>query len=763
MHYARTISVAGRCLDQARWQPLAEHLANVGASASSFADQFGAAEWGMLAGLWHDLGKYHPDFQEMLQRSALGLSTERVDHSSAGAVHVGELLSSLPENLRALLAFPIAGHHAGLADGQADLKARLTSDPVVRRYQGVQAEQPAAEILIPRSVLEALAPPPQLQSDPASRALRSEFLLRMIFSALVDADRLDAERAQDSVLPRDRQVARFRESFSSIAQLRDTLDLSVDSMVAAQNPAFMAADQRRLFAYRQEVLKACRDSAELAPGAFFLDVATGGGKTLSSLSFALRHAARHGKRRVVVVIPYTSIIEQTTAVYRSALGALAENVVEHHSAVSEPTDVEAPSEAAERRRLATENWDAPVIVTTAVQFFESLFACKPSKCRKLHNICNSVIVVDEAQTLPPKLLHPTIWALNELIEGYGCSIVLSTATQPALEAPFPALRQQNIRARIAPAPPPPRARVEVLADEPLDWPALAQRLATHDRVLCITHRRDDARDLTLELDRVLGDESCFHLSANMCAAHRSVVIGKIRQRLSDGHTCRVVSTQLVEAGVDLDFPVVYRALAGVDSLVQAAGRCNREGKLGERGGLLRVYRAPTKPPPGLPRISTEVANTLLAASTLDGDELDLFAPQVGRAFFRDYFRAIGQMDSGITPLRRELKFKQVAEAYRFIEDGALTFVPRWGKAPDIVEQLRSGFVTGKLLRALQPFTVSIYELALHSLLAKGAAEALFEGDEERFVQSVSHRSVYSDRFGLDLSAANVPDGEALIV
>ena len=559
MHYARTVSVNGDVLPQESWQRLEEHLANVSAAASRFASTFDAGAWAQLAGLWHDFGKYHPDFQAMLTRAAQGLPTDRVDHSSAGAIYASKFievaLAKAPKESRELLAdmlaFPIAGHHAGLADGHSELQSRLERAQVLSRYETSRSECQEAAVLDPKITLSL---PPQLRCPAKDLPLRAEFLLRMLFSSLVDADRLDAEQVQDMVLPAERRVSDYRTSFAPIPALRAAIDKYLDSLVAGQDHAPMRPDQRRLFDYRQEVLSACREAAELEPGAFLLDVATGGGKTLSSLSFALRHAEKRGKQRVIVVIPFTSIIEQTAAVYRSALGELATNVIEHHSAVSECVDREVPSATAERRRLATENWDAPLIVTTAVQFFESLHASTPSKCRKLHNVCNSVIVIDEAQTLPPELLHPTIWALNELVEGYGCSVVLSTATQPALERPFPEIR--NVRTRIEPAPLPARVRAELLAPEIIEWPLLAGELARHPQVLCITHRRDDARELTLELDRALGDESTIHLSANMCAAHRSTVIEEIREKSTTGQSCRVVSTQLVEAGVDLDFPVV---------------------------------------------------------------------------------------------------------------------------------------------------------------------------------------------------------------
>jgi CRISPR-associated endonuclease/helicase Cas3 len=586
----------------------------------------------------------------------------------------------------------------------------------------------------------------------------------MVFSAMIDADRLDAEKVLDRTLPEEQRASTVRRSHQSIDALQEATDRHIDEMVGRIRLTDMGPLERRVHEYRQAVLRACREAADWTPGAFVLDVATGGGKTLSSLSFAFRHAVRHGKDRVIVVIPYTSIIEQTASEYRRALGELGADVVEHHSAASEDYErrgsVASFDAAAERRRLATENWDARLVVTTAVQFFESLYACTPSRCRKLHNIANSVVVIDEAQTLPPDLLAPTVWAMNELVEGYGVSLVLSTATQPALEPPFPEVRYHRPIVPKELALPPARVRVEIKSQEGLAWPRLAAELAVLPQVLCITHQRRDARDLTREIDGVLGNEDAIHLSASMCPAHRTERLADIRKRVSSGLACKVVSTQLVEAGVDLDFPVVYRSIAGFDSLAQAAGRANREGRLGERGGVLRVFRAPTAPPPGLPRLAKESAEILLRAADLMGEEIDIFSREAGRRYFRHFYEKIGDKDRGITALRRDFRFQTTAATYRFIRDSGIAVVIPWDeRGAEALGHLEIYGLSRERLRRIQPYTVSVFRQTLDALLAQRAVRAMVETDDDSAagLYVLQSADAYDRRFGLQTREGSPED------
>jgi CRISPR-associated endonuclease/helicase Cas3 len=752
-----TFAVAHSPNDKGQWHGLREHLEAVSRRARAFGEKLGVSDWAALAGLWHDLGKYHPDFQRMLQDAVQGRPKRRVDHSTLGALHATEIVAkaflSHPvlrplEFLTLMITATIAGHHAGLPESRDALRARF--DEHSHRYRELLEESIPPEVLRPATHVPPL---PRQIRDAEDPKLAVELLTRLVLSAVVDADRLDAEAFANEGRPESEDAVALRR-YSPIGVLRAIVDSFIDRKVRSIPIESMEPVQRAVHFYRQSVLEACRQAAKDAPGAFLLDVATGGGKTLASLSFALRHAEIHGKDRVIVVIPFTSIIEQTAAEYREALGDLEWNLLEHHSAVAEESEPPhgSPDREALRRRLAAENWDPRIVVTTAVQFFESLHSASPSRCRKLHNIANAVVVLDEAQTLPPGLLNPTVWVINQLTEHYGTTIVLSTATQPALEAPFPQVQRTRQIVPAAVARPPARVRVEVVGERETTWGDLASTLAQPPQVLCITHQRRDARALTKEVDQILGNSETLHLSAAMCPAHRSAVIHRIKDELTVGHPCRVVSTQVVEAGVDLDFPVVYRALAGIDSMVQAAGRANREGRRGVEGGLLRIYRAPTKPPIGLLRIAADVANGLVTAGQSGERSFDLFAADLARSYFRRFYQGVADKDSGVSNLRREFRFRDVEAKYRFIDDsGFAVVVPYDDSTIAAVRALRAGVSRG-VFRELQRYTVSLYPSQVRALLRMGALEPLLgtEDPEETrtFLLRETHASFYHSRFGL---------------
>jgi len=385
----------------------------------------------------------------------------------------------------------------------------------------------------------------------------------------VDADYLDTEEfiCQGTKAQRD--------GYKTIGFLKVLFDEHINNMIAGSK-------ETDVNSVRKEVLNNCRQAAESKPGLFSLTVPTGGGKTLSSVAFALDHILYNNKndkglkkKRIIYVIPYTSIIEQTAKVLADIFGA--DNVVEHHSNLD-------PEKETERSRMASENWDAPIIVTTNVQFFESLFAAKPSRCRKLHNIVNSVVILDEAQLLPEKWLTPCVEAINQLATNYGATILLSTATQPAL----PGLMKpteiiegvQVIYDRLKRT----EINLPVDMDVLVSWEEMARKLQKHEQVLCILNTKRDCRELF-----ALMPKGTVHLSTWMCGEHRSKVIAEIKTKLEQKQPIRVISTQLVEAGVDIDFPAVYRAFAGLSSIAQAAGRCNREGKL-EKGEVHVLFR-----------------------------------------------------------------------------------------------------------------------------------------------------------------------------
>jgi CRISPR-associated endonuclease/helicase Cas3 len=724
---------------EADWEDLELHLQQVADRAAAFASAFGAAEWGRLAGLWHDLGKFQPKFQERLRGSR-----ESVEHAGIGAA----LAVDKDKGGGLPLAFAIAGHHAGLADLSSPEEGGRR--PLMERLIQNKTALAALRSALPSS-LTAPALPPLPDHVQQLRDFHSlEMWTRFLFSCLVDADFLATEAFYSPGLR-----AVVGEGIDEIPVLRQRLDDHLDRLTAS------LPEERRsapVNLRRAAVLEACRSAAELSPGFFSLTVPTGGGKTLSAMAFALRHAERHGLRRVVAAIPFTSIIEQNAAVYRTALGM--PNVLEHHSGLDPVAAEESNREAEIRRRLAAENWDAPVVVTTNVQLFESLFAASPSRCRKLHNLARSVLLLDEAQTLPVGFLLPVLEVLRELVRSYGCTVVLTTATQPAL-ARRPSLPQglEDVREII----PDPAALARDLGRVRVSWPApdapplpykeLAREMTTHKRVLAIVHRRKDARRLA----ELLPETDRFHLSALMCPAHRSERLAEIVDRLKQGGPCRLVATQLIEAGVDVDFPVVYRCLGGLDSLAQAAGRCNREGRLPERG-LAVFFRAETEPPSGLPKRGLGLTEALLRES---GGTLDLEDPGVYEAYFRQLYH-LSELDAqGIQPLRQKLCFDTVARKVRLIDSGATPVIVPWGMAGERLDALRRHGPDRLRLRALQPFVVNLFATSVSQLRNAGALEEIADGI---LALSPAFHGIYDPRFGLLLDDEEPqPDPARLIV
>jgi CRISPR-associated endonuclease/helicase Cas3 len=720
---------------------LEDHLEKVAGLAARFAGSFMAADWGRLAGLWHDLGKYHPDFQRRL----LG-SGEKVEHAGLGAA----LAFSKDPRRGLALAFAIAAHHSGLPNLLSRDETDLT--PLRERLRRNESILKSTRPLIPRQLLEWELPalPPWLQQADRATLRSFELWTRFLFSALVDADFLATEEFYTPGRRRGLQTA-----FADIADLSRCLDHYLDRLVAELSPERRTSpvNQRRA-----EVLAACRRAADAPPGFFSLTVPTGGGKTLAAMAFALRHAERHGLRRVIAAIPFTSIIEQNAGIYAEALGP--ENVIEHHSALDPESAREVAPERELRRRLAAENWDAPVIVTTNVQLFESLFANRPGRCRKLHSVARSVLLLDEAQTLPPDLLLPVLDGLRELVEHYGSSVVFSTATQPAL-ARRESLPQgiENVREIV----PSPIDLAQALKRVRVRWPAtdgpptgygeIAAALTRHRQVLAVVHLRRDARRLA----EMLPDDGRIHLSALMCPAHRLGVLAEVRRLLAAGAVCRVVSTQLVEAGVDVDFPVVFRALGGLDSVAQAAGRCNREGKLPGLGEVV-VFRAETSPPPGLPRKGLQVAESLLREQ---GEALDLGNPETFDTYFRSLYQATSLDSRGVQDARADLNFATVAKRFRLIEDGYTEpVVVSYGIAARRLDELRRDGPSRDRLRSLQPFTVQVPAKALARLSAAGAVESVAESVHA--VADLFH-GLYNQTYGLALDEEPSIDPEASVI
>nr|WP_297398885.1 CRISPR-associated helicase Cas3' [uncultured Marinobacter sp.] len=701
---------------------LEDHLRDVSRLAANSASRFGSEGWGSLAGLWHDLGKYRDPFQKYI-RDQTGYDREnahveqgsgRVTHSTAGATHAVEKFGPVFGHI---LAYIISGHHAGLPDwigGRGALSFRLQESKT--EYLESLLEDIPTDILV--GEMPAI---PDAAKDPDAINL----WIRLIFSCLVDADFLDTEQYMSP------GKAEKRCTDVTLGTISDLFFRHMDNFRNAAEP-------NPLNEIRGSILDSCLSTAELEPGIFSLTVPTGGGKTLSSLAFAMRHAEKFGKTRIVYAIPFTSIIEQNAKVFRDILGEDA--VLEHHSNL----DV-APSAETTRSRLATENWDAPLIVTTNVQLFQSMFASRTSKCRKLHNLVNSVIVLDEAQQLPRDFHKPITQAMRQMTEYFGVTWVLCTATQPELgeqRDAFDRIEQQglgNIR-EIVPAPSElaqALKRVSInmpsLDAGPTSWDALSDLVGNEPCVLVIVNTRNNARDL---FGRLADDGNNIHLSANMCAEHRSAIISHIRQRLDarrngDDRPLRVISTQLIEAGVDVDFPVVYRAMAGLDSIAQSAGRCNREDRL-DGFGRVEVFLPEQPAPPGFLRQGEQTTLTLLKAGLLD----DPLSPESIRRYFSELNRKGNRDRYQICDLLKaeqttdpalDISFRKAAEQFRLIDDNGIGVVVPY--CPDGLDEspihswlevLDSDSSAKWIYRKLQRFSVTLPESFAKKLEAAGA-------------------------------------------
>jgi CRISPR-associated endonuclease/helicase Cas3 len=719
--------------DKADWQLLEVHLRNVAGLAEGFAAVFGAGDWGRGAGLLHDAGKATRAFQSRLEGSP-----ERVDHKTFGA----RLANENAGQLGLLLAYAVAGHHGGLTDG-GEQETELHHNLKYAKIPQDVVQLP--EIELPRELL----PPFKLTKKETDRAGFSlSFFTRMLFSCLVDADFLDTEAFCQ---PEKAEVRPVFSRSEKLTDLKNKLDVHLSQL--SKN-----ADLSPVNILRRDILAQSRRKAKHFPQVFSLTVPTGGGKTLSSMAFALDHAVTHNLSRVIYAIPFTSIIEQNAKIFQDILGR--DEVLEHHCNFKESDDLEDVAYNS-RRGLATENWDAPVVVTTNVQFFESLFHNKPSRCRKLHNIARSVIILDEAQAIPTEYMEPCLAALRELVEHYGCTIVLCTATQPALDD------KSSLRMALP--------KIEEIVDDSkhlyealqrttvsfvgkLTDDELAVRLEEENQVLSIVSTKPQARAL---FELLQGHDGVFHLSTNMYPQHRRRVLDEIRTRLKQNKTCRVISTSLVEAGVDLDFPVVYRAMAGLDSIAQAAGRCNREGKLTALG---KVYVfEPEKPArmPWVKRCASRANEALRSMPDVD---------PIGLAVMRRYFELlydVQEMDKkqiftrlNPKPLRKDLifPFRDVAQDFNFIEDESIgVIIPKEPDAEKLVQELRYTPYPRSVLRKLQQYTVAVRSHEFKLLQAAGALEVL----DEQF-PILRNLSAYRDDVGLCIDKGEVWNPEDMI-
>lgn len=707
--------------DKARTQTVYEHLSGTADLAGEFAAPFGATEEARFAGWLHDIGKYSTAFQKRLLEDG-----PRVDHATAGAQ---EAMKCRPPHPQA--AFAVAGHHTGLPDGGNQRNADPEDGTLFGRLKKpVEPYGGWQEVPLPQS-----APPAWANRDPLDFA----FFTRMLYSCLVDADFLDTETFMNG-------RAAPRGGGEGIPALLEKARTQAERYLGAESTTPVSRQ-------RNAVLQACLDKGAHEPqGLYTLTVPTGGGKTFASLAFALEHAAAQGMKRVIYVIPYMSIIDQTAANFTKLLGE--ENVLaDYSSAEYKTTNTEDLTPAQYRQLLASENWDAPVIVTTAVQFFESLYANRSSRCRKLHNIADSVIIFDEAQTLPLDFLKPCISAIAQLVRHYHATAVLCTATQPALESLFkefaPELRMQEIS-------PDTETLYETLRRTTirdigtLPQEELAAQLAALPQVLCVVNRRKTAQ----ELYAALPEEGSFCLTTLLCAADRRRQLEEIRQRLADGLPCRVVSTSLIEAGVDVDFPAAYREQCGLDSLLQTAGRCNREGRRSAAESRVSCFRLEGCAVPQM--LHQHVHALQYAARCHENDYAQLNTPDAIRTYFQELYFARGAeaLDKkGILDAFRhgisgcQFPFAQVAAEFQLIETPTRTVYLPIGEGEALCAQLRSGMVSRSLYRRLGTYSVACYAPQFEKLDAAGALELLPEGSA-----ILTDLNQYSAKTGLALDA-----------
>lgn len=713
-----TYAYLAHLTEDGRTQTILEHLKGTASLCSAFAAAFDAEAQGQLAGMAHDIGKYSAAFQRRLHGGP------KVDHASAGAF---ECLKA--QQLAA--AFAISGHHGGLPDGggRGDAAGTGTFWGRINRASQRNLEDYHAwqsEFSLPHANTPAFA----------GTRLEGMFFTRMLFSCLVDADYTDTGAFMDNspYLP---------ASSSSMEELWRRLETYVSGWFPPKGALNMQ---------RCAILEQCMSAgAQYGPGLFTLTVPTGGGKTVASLSFALAQAKARRMKRIVYVIPYTSIIEQTAQIFREILGD--ENVLEFHSGVQfdqQEDDASSPETAPLTRSVET--WDVPVIVTTAVQFFESLYACRPSKCRKLHNLAQSVLIFDEAQMLPLPYLRPCVWAIAQLVRHYGASAVLCTATQPALDPIFQEFASEIPIREICPmaeAHWESFRRVSFQQAGTLSWMDLAARLQQQEQVLCVVNTRRAAR----EVFHQLSGPGNFHLSTLMYPAHRRRILDEIRRRLRDGLPCRVVSTSLIEAGVDVDFPAVYRELSGLDSILQAAGRCNREGKRPPEDSIVTIFQGEDPPP--------RLFETSIGAGKI---VLDHCQDVSSRAAIHTYFSTLLDLKGAeaqdahhILPLMESefFPFRTVAERFHLIESPTTTVYLPLEEGAGLVELLRSGQYSRTLYRRLGQYGVSVYPQHLAALEQAGALEHLEDG-------SVVLRDIglYTQTTGLTLEPSG---GNALFI
>ena len=686
-----------------------EHQQGVSLLASRFAGEFGMAEWGRILGLLHDKGKEKKAFQQHILKESGKDPYIKVEGDYRHAYVSALIAKTLFPKQHLLMDNALMGHHRGLYD-DGDMKEILKSQIPI----DVTIEEINARLEIPR-----LEKPKDIHH-----------LERMLFSCLVDADFLDTEAFMQP------EQSKLRGKHDSLKVLEEKLE----SYLTGLKKNALDTKANRI---RNEVQKWCVNESANSPGFYSLTVPTGGGKTLASVLWAIKHAIKNDLQRIIIAIPYTSIITQTASVLRSIFGE--ENVLEHHSNVDRTNSND--KELSQKQRLATENWDYPIIVTTNVQLFESLFSNKPSDCRKLHNIAKSVLILDEVQTLPIDFLQPIIDTFDTMKRVFGVSILFTTASQPVLSGkilgsnPFVSFeglsqiyeivpREANLHDRLR------RVKIELEDGVRKDYDDVAGQIAKHSRVLCIVNTRNDAKEIYSRLPK---DGICFHLSRMMCPDHVRETIDRVKVALKEpsNTVIRVVATQLIEAGVDIDFPVVFRQEAGLDSILQAAGRCNREGRL-EQGETF-VFGLQKPLPSGF---MTQTNNARLGM----GKDHDWLSPEAMEVYFKQLYSRVNTFDkANIKELlyKPEMQFETAASKFRLIDDNTTSVIVNWKNSMDLVERLKNEGVLYSLMKALSQFSVNVRKKDFDKLKDAGAIEEVLEG-----IFVIRDASFYDKQIGL---------------
>lgn len=704
-------------------QSLNDHATGVANLAAKFAAEFGMSAFGLELGMLHDEGKRRTNFQNYLKRAS-GFDPSapfNSDHTHA-AIGAHTARATYPF-LSDIIAAAIAGHHAGLYDYDelnSILGRQIPSDYTTAKHDA-HTDNLMADLERLKSALQS------------SRFQHFHHLVRMLFSCLVDADYLDTERAMTP------DEFALRGQGKSLQQLQQLLHNHLAQLTSS-------ASQLPVNRIRAQVQQQCIAAASTKPGFFSLTVPTGGGKTLASVLWAIDHAVANNLHRIIIAIPYTSIIIQTAAVLKRIFGE--ENVLEHHSNFDPGDDRKA--------KLATENWDYPIVVTTNVQLFESMMSNRPAACRKLHNIARSVLILDEVQTLPTTHLKPIVQCLKAYQSMFGASVLFTTASQPVLSgsiscgdhrSEFKAIEhiteiipaQWNLHHRLR------RVAIEHIA-APLSYDELTHQLVQHPRVLCIVNTRRDAKAIFDRLSQS-HDAITMHLSRMMCPRHLEATIAAMKQALADpNQPIRVVSTQLIEAGVDIDFPVVFRQEAGLDSVLQSAGRCNREGRLAQ--GITHVFSLSDVT---LPKGQISRANDARLSLPTDADYFD---PQVISEYFRQLYARCNNFDckdiAAMLNKPGQICFETAAKEFQLIDDNSVDVIVNYDNSPELVDQLRRFGASYSLMKKLARLSVSVSRYNLDQLLNEHIVAEILPG-----IYYAENPAQYSQQCGL------LPDNQLL--